>query len=181
MKKNKQITAIFLSLTLALGLSACSNGTDSSSQSDDSSGSSTGQTTSSTEQTSSDTGENIEPSVDPERAYIEQTLNLAYNEEQEWTYSKDSDAWTLSIVSAVAYPELPDQQGVSVCVPGAYVSGIDTDGDGNADVTAQSVSNAVKLCFECRLCYILSTVKTEISTLLYLNLLQNNYQVYRAR
>ena len=31
------------------------------------------------------------------------------------------------------YPELPDQQGVSVCVPGAYVTGIDTDGDGKAD------------------------------------------------
>ena len=144
MKKNKQITAIILSLTLALGLSACSNGADSSDQSDDPSGSSTGQTISSTEQVSNDIGENIEPSVDPEREYIEQTLNLACNEEQEWAYSKDSDAWTLSIVSAVAYPELPDQQGVSVCVPGAYVSGIDTDGDGNADVTAQSVSNAVK-------------------------------------
>ena len=144
MKKNKQITAIILSLTLALGLSACSNGADSSDQSDDPSGSSTGQTISSTEQVSNDIGENIEPSVDPEREYIEQTLNLACNEEQEWAYSKDSDAWTLSIVSAVAYPEMPDQQGVSVCVPGAYVSGIDTDGDGNADVTAQSVSNAVK-------------------------------------
>lgn len=41
----------------------------------------------------------------------------------------------MSIVSAVAYPELPDQQGVSVCVPGAYVTGIDTDGDCAADWT----------------------------------------------
>ena len=54
-----------------------------------------------------------------------------------WTYSADADAWVMSIVSAVAYPELPDQQGVSVCVPGAYVTGIDTDGDGTADVTGE--------------------------------------------
>lgn len=40
----------------------------------------------------------------------------------------------MSIVSAVTYPELPDQQGVSVCVPGANVAGIDTDRDGQADV-----------------------------------------------
>lgn len=67
-------------------------------------------------------------------AYIEETLNLANNPEQAWTYSADADAWTLSVVSAVAYPELPEQQGVSVCVPGAYVVGIDTDGDGTEDV-----------------------------------------------
>ena len=66
---------------------------------------------------------------------IEATLNLANNEQQEWTYSANADAWVLSVVQAVAYPELPDQQGVSVCVPGAYVTGIDTDGDGDADVT----------------------------------------------
>ena len=50
-----------------------------------------------------------------DRAYIEFILNLANNAEQEWTYSSDADAWMLSVVSAVAYPELPDQQGVSVC------------------------------------------------------------------
>ena len=68
--------------------------------------------------------------------YIEETLNLANNEEQEWTYSENADAWVLSIVSAVAYPEIEDEEGVSVCVPGAYVTGIDTDGDGTADVTS---------------------------------------------
>ncbi len=78
-----------------------------------------------------------------EKEYIEYTLNLANNEAQEWTYSGSADAWVLSIVSAVAYPELEDQQGVSVCVPGAYVTGIDTDGDGNADVTADSYTEAV--------------------------------------
>lgn len=65
--------------------------------------------------------------TDNTRAYIEYMLNLANNAEQEWTFSAENDAWTLSIVSAVAYPELPDKQGVSVCVPGAYVKGIDTD------------------------------------------------------
>ena len=77
-------------------------------------------------------------------AYIEQTLNLANNPNQEWTYSAEADAWTLSVVSAVAYPELPDQQGVSVCVPGAYVAGIDTDGDGRADVSSADATAAVK-------------------------------------
>lgn len=70
-----------------------------------------------------------------EKAYIEETLNLSNNADLSWTYDADADAWVMSIVSAVAYPELPDQQGVSVCVPGAYVTGIDTDGDGSADVT----------------------------------------------
>ncbi|MCD7774258.1 MAG: dockerin type I domain-containing protein [Clostridiales bacterium] len=76
--------------------------------------------------------------------YIEETLNLANNEDQEWTYSSSADAWILSIVSAVAYPEIPDEQGVSVCVPGAYVTGIDTDGDGEADITADTYTSAVK-------------------------------------
>lgn len=78
------------------------------------------------------------------KEYIEKTLNLANNEDQEWTYQANADAWVLSVVSAVAYPELPDQQGVSVCVPGAYVTGIDTDGNGKADVTSENVSDAVK-------------------------------------
>ena len=79
-----------------------------------------------------------------ERAEIESALNLANNADQEWTYSSSADAWVLSVVTAVTNPELPDQQGVSVCVPGAYITGIDTDGDGEADVTAADVSGAVK-------------------------------------
>ena len=75
--------------------------------------------------------------------YIESVLNLANNEEQEWTYEASADAWVLSIVSAVAYPEIEDEQGVSVCVPGAYVTGIDTDGDGEADVTSETYSDSV--------------------------------------
>lgn len=83
-------------------------------------------------------------STDTGKENIEKTLNLSNNEEQEWTYTDTADAWVLSVVSAVASPELPDQQGVSVCVPGAYVKGIDTDGDGEADVTADSGTDAVK-------------------------------------
>ncbi|RSX54399.1 esterase [Bifidobacterium goeldii] len=72
---------------------------------------------------------------------IESTLNLKNNTDQAWTYQSDADAWVLSIVSAVTNPELPDQQGVSVAVPGAYVTGIDTDGDGTADTTAQTATS----------------------------------------
>lgn len=75
---------------------------------------------------------------------IEKTLNLANNVDQKWTYVKDSKAWVLSVVSAVAYPELPDQQGVSVCVPGAYVTGIDTNGDKKADITSDTYTKIVK-------------------------------------
>ncbi|MCD8375882.1 MAG: hypothetical protein LUD69_02955 [Oscillospiraceae bacterium] len=118
MKSTKKLTVLLLCCALLLGLCACSGGD--SEESD--------------EQVAAD---------ETEQTYIEQTLNLANNEEQEWIYSESADAWVLSIVSAVAYPEIEDEQGVSVCVPGAYVTGIDTDGDGSADVTADSVSEAV--------------------------------------
>lgn len=75
------------------------------------------------------------------RAAIESALDLRNNPEQAWSYS--SGAWTLSPVLAVTAPELPEQQGVSVCVPEAYVTGIDTDGDGMADVTATDAAGAV--------------------------------------
>ena len=65
---------------------------------------------------------------------IETALNLA-NIKPEWSYSEDTDAWTMAIVTAVTDAELPDYQGVSVCVPAAYVKGVDTDGDGEADAT----------------------------------------------
>lgn len=78
-----------------------------------------------------------------EKAYIEETLNIANNTDLTWTYASGADAWTMSVVSAVAYPELPNQQGVSVCVPGAYVVGIDTDGDGVENITAETYEEAV--------------------------------------
>ena len=116
--KSKQLIASFLVLSLAAGLCACAKDAETNTATDSSS---------------------RPPVADAEeKAYIEETLNLSNNTELSWTYSADADAWVMSIVSAVAYPELPDLQGVSVCVPGAYVTGIDTDGDGDADVTGVS-------------------------------------------
>lgn len=74
---------------------------------------------------------------------IESALNIADNDEITWTYDSQSDSWTMSVTSAVADPELPDYQGVSVNVPGAYVKGIDTDRDGIEDVTGQTYSEEV--------------------------------------
>ena len=78
------------------------------------------------------------------RTEIENALNLRNNPDQEWIYSASYDAWILSVVTAVVSPELPNQQGVSVAVPGAYVQGIDTDGDGQIDVTSADGEAAVK-------------------------------------
>lgn len=127
MKKYKRMIAVLLSLAMTAGLYGCSGEPKNTLQGGN------------TEESGSSSQVNTE-----EKEYIEQVLNLADNEGQEWTYSKDADAWVLSIVSAVAYPELPDQQGVSVCVPGAYIMGIDTDGDGSADVTSENAAEAVK-------------------------------------
>ena len=84
-----------------------------------------------------------EGSEKSDKEAIEYALNLK-NMDQEWSYNASSNAWTLSIVTAVTKPVLADKEGVSVCVPGAYVKGIDTDGDGAADVTAENYSEAVK-------------------------------------
>ena len=78
-----------------------------------------------------------------DKEYIEETLNIANNTELTWTYAAGADAWTMSVVTAVVYPELPNQQGVSVCVPGAYVTGLDTNGDGAVDVTAENYAEPV--------------------------------------
>lgn len=114
MKKVKQITASFLAAAAAFSLCACPVLAEE------------------------------EKETDSTKKYIEETLNLANNKEQEWTYTKDQDGWILSPVAAVAYPEIEEEQGVSVCVPGAYVAGIDTDGDEQADVTAGNYKEAVK-------------------------------------
>ncbi len=79
-----------------------------------------------------------------EQREIEKALNLKNNEDVSWTYDKDSDSWIMGIVSTVTKPEIPEKQGVSVCVPGAYVTGIDTDKDGKADVTSSTYTDEVK-------------------------------------
>ena len=84
-----------------------------------------------------------EESTISEKEAIEYALNLQ-NMNQEWTYNSGSEAWTLSIVAAVTKPVIENEEGVSVCVPGAYVTGIDTDGDGMADVTTENATEAVK-------------------------------------
>ena len=78
---------------------------------------------------------------------IEAALNLA-NMGQEWSYSESADAWVLSVVTAVTKPEIENQQGVSVCVPGAYVKGVDTDGDGHPDATEGTVSGALVIDYD---------------------------------
>ena len=124
----KKILALLLTAALVVSLCAC--GSDGSSEDGTDA------------ETTAASASSVSEEYDVE--YIEYTLNLANNEEQEWTYSSSADAWVLSIVSAVAYPEIEDEQGVSVCVPGAYVTGIDTDGDGTADVTSDTYSDAVQ-------------------------------------
>ncbi|MCD7771323.1 MAG: hypothetical protein LUH23_04480 [Oscillospiraceae bacterium] len=82
-----------------------------------------------------------EATIVSDKEYIEYTLNLANNTDYTWTYQTNS--WVMSIVSAVAYPEIEDEEGVSVCVPAAYVTGIDADGDGAADITADNYTEPV--------------------------------------
>lgn len=130
----KKLIATALSLTMAISLTACTDSENTTSSSETE--------TPAAEQETAATQETA--AVTSDKEYIEYTLNLANNEEQEWSYSETADAWVLSIVSAVAYPEIENQQGVSVCVPGAYVTGIDTDGDKTEDITADTYTEAVK-------------------------------------
>ncbi len=123
----KKITALLCALAMVLSLAAC------------------GSTTSETEATETQEAAAATEAQEilSEKEYIEYTLNLANNTDYTWSYDSGADAWVMSIVSAVVYPEIADEEGVSVCVPGGYVTGIDTDGDGAADVTAGSYSEAV--------------------------------------
>lgn len=82
-------------------------------------------------------------SKDETMTSIEEALNLENNEEVTWTYNEQSDAWIMSSVSAVTNPELEDYQGVSVAVPGTYITGIDTDDNGSADITADTYTKPV--------------------------------------
>uniref|UniRef100_UPI0025E9E13C hypothetical protein n=1 Tax=Butyrivibrio sp. TaxID=28121 RepID=UPI0025E9E13C len=101
------------------------------------------ETTEAETETSEVATSSLEATSEEEREAIEEALNLANNEEVTWTYDADADAWVMSIVTAVAYAEIEDEEGVSVCVPGAYIKGIDTDGDGVEDITADNYTEEV--------------------------------------
>lgn len=124
--QTKKIMSLILSAAMVVGMCACS--------------STSAQSETEVQKTQSET--------EPQK--IEQTLNLANNADQEWSYQENADAWVLSVVSAVANPELPDQQGVSVCVPGAYVKGIDTNGDGEVDATTGTVKGSLVIDYEAK-------------------------------
>ncbi len=136
----KKVISIFLILCMAASVASCGK-TENSTGTENTVNESTQSDTDASE--NGTTANGTESSDTSEREAIEEALNLANNEEQEWTYSASADAWTLSVVSAVCNPEIPEEQGVSVAVPGAYVKGIDTDGDGNVDVTASDGETAV--------------------------------------
>lgn len=50
---------------------------------------------------------------------------------------------TVSVVTVVTDPEIEDEQGVYVCVPGAYVKGIDTNGIYITGVTGDGAEVAI--------------------------------------
>lgn len=81
--------------------------------------------------------ENIPAKGTPE--WIEYTLDLDH-QDHTWTYYETGNTYSLSVVSAVAYPVLPDYEGVSVCVPGVYVKGLDKEGNLIIDYNAKFVN-----------------------------------------
>lgn len=115
MLKLKKIISLVIACVLVCGVSACSSGSGSGDSESKGTGNASG------------------------KSDIEEALNLA-NMDAEWTYDGNSDAWILAVVTAVTNPEIEDEQGVSVCVPGAYVKGVDTDGDGTEDETSGTVT-----------------------------------------
>ncbi|MBR6045707.1 MAG: hypothetical protein IKP47_08740 [Ruminococcus sp.] len=149
---NKRFRILSFMLALSVVLAGCSN-TDSSSESKTESNSSTESTASSSAETDS-TAENDSnsetPAVSSDKSGIESALNLA-NMNAEWTYSDSADAWTMTSVTAVTNPEIEDEQGVSVCVPGAYVKGIDTTGDGEADTTSGTANGTLVIDYDAKI------------------------------
>ncbi|MCD8192886.1 MAG: hypothetical protein LUD55_08860 [Oscillospiraceae bacterium] len=129
----KKITSILCTLALLVGLAAC-GGASSGSEAEGAA---------ETAEAAAETAVSESGAVVSEKEYIEAALNLANNTDYTWSYDESADAWVMSVVSAVAYPEIEDEEGVSVCVPGGYVVGIDTDADGEADVTADDYTDAV--------------------------------------
>ena len=78
---------------------------------------------------------------------IESALDLS-NMSAEWSLDESAGAWTMSPVTAVTNPEIEEEQGVSVCVPAAYVKGIDTDGDGEVDVTEGTANGTLVIDYD---------------------------------
>ena len=141
MKKSRKLLALLLAMTLVLSLCACGNNTSND----------TSNTSGNPEETaqSENSGTTVITADSADKADIETALNLA-NIKPEWTYSENADAWTMAIVTAVTNAELPDYQGVSVCVPGAYVKGVDTDGDGTADATSGTASGNLVIDYDAK-------------------------------
>ncbi|MCD7837219.1 MAG: hypothetical protein LUG83_11390 [Lachnospiraceae bacterium] len=123
----KKITALGCILVMILCLTACGS-------------SSSGSEATELDETA---GNSENSTLLSDKEYIEDALNLANNSDYTWSYDSGAEAWVMSIVSAVAYPEIEDEEGVSVCVPAGYVTGIDIDGDSEVDVTADNYSEAV--------------------------------------
>ncbi|MCR4596645.1 MAG: hypothetical protein K5673_07670 [Lachnospiraceae bacterium] len=152
MKRTKNIFAVLIALMMIFNLAAC--GTGSGTAATNNGG--TAQTADSGQDSTQDSGQDNTDDTSPaitdekevnagdseEKAGIEEALDLA-NIKPEWTYSEEADAWTMAVVTAVTNAELPDYQGVSVCVPGAYVKGVDTDGDGKEDETEGTASGSL--------------------------------------
>lgn len=80
MGKYKKILAVFLSLAMAAGTFGCAGKPGNTDAPQEGSGA------------QANAGESGSQGDQEKKAYIEQTLNLAENEGQEWTYSKDADA-----------------------------------------------------------------------------------------
>ncbi|NEG70432.1 hypothetical protein [Bifidobacterium choloepi] len=110
--------ALAVTATLGIGAAGCDSGNDTASD-----------TTSQTKETNVyDRDENDAEvalaTTNEERLEIETRLNLRNIASQTWTYNASADAWVMSPVTTVIHPEIEDEQGVSIAVPGAYVKGI---------------------------------------------------------
>ena len=134
MKKYLKSISLILSILMIVSLCACGS-------------SATADATGSETPVSQSTETTVVTAESGDKEAIEAALDLR-NIGATWTYSENADAWTMSPVTAVTNAELPDYQGVSVCVPGAYVKGIDTDGDGVADVTSGSASGSLVIDYD---------------------------------
>ncbi|MBQ8306236.1 MAG: hypothetical protein IJX90_08475 [Blautia sp.] len=123
MRKKRMLSAIFMTIVLLAGQTVCGSGVGAEEMGD----------------LPVQEEKEAAASDSDAKAAIEAALDLS-NILPEWTYSEENDAWTMAVVTAVTNAELPDYQGVSVCVPGVYVQGVDTDGDGTADADSGTVS-----------------------------------------